>query len=66
MDSTTGRTGPLSADEGRQFVGLLRRYMEYELDQFEFLVRETEHGPVYAIFSNKLPEGWPAEAFIPC
>lgn len=64
MDSSLDPAGPLSAEEGQQFVNLLRRYLQYELDQFQFVMTETEeYGPAYAIFTNKLPEGWPAEAF---
>ncbi|SEG83197.1 hypothetical protein SAMN05216223_11418 [Actinacidiphila yanglinensis] len=65
MDSSHGTAGPLSDEEGQQFVTLLRRYLHHELDQFEFVMTETEYGPIYAIFTNKLPEGWPAEAFRP-
>ncbi|MET4648134.1 hypothetical protein ABID95_007904 [Streptomyces atratus] len=56
-DATQGQTGPLSNAEVQQFVNLLRRYLHYELDQWENLVTESDYGPIYASFTNKLPDG---------
>ncbi|WP_405767099.1 hypothetical protein OG539_19440 [Actinacidiphila glaucinigra] len=64
-DATQGQTGPLSDAEVQQFVNLLRRYLHYELDQWECLVTESDYGPIYAVFANKLPEGWTHEFFRP-
>ncbi|MEU6086179.1 hypothetical protein ABZ865_05085 [Streptomyces sp. NPDC047085] len=65
MDATQDQTGPLSDEEFQQFANLLRRYLHYELDQWENLVTESAHGPIYAYFTNKLPDGWTHEAFRP-
>ncbi|MFJ9727684.1 hypothetical protein ACIRP3_33515 [Streptomyces sp. NPDC101209] len=65
MDAAQDQTGPLSDEEFRQFTSLLRRYLDHELDQWECLVTESAHGPLYAFFTNKLPAGWTHESFRP-
>lgn len=65
MQPSEEPTGPLSDEEVRQFVNLLRRYLHHDLDQWELNVTESEHGPVYAVLANKLPAGWPLEMFKP-
>lgn len=57
--------GQLSDEEFRQFLSLLRRYLHYDLDQWELLVTQRKYGPAYAVFANKLPEGWPENMFRP-
>ncbi len=44
---------------------MLRRYLHHDLDQWELLVTQSEYGPLYAVFANKLPEGWPEDMFRP-
>lgn len=39
--------------------------LHYELDQWENLVTESAHGPIYTHFTNKLPDGWTHESFRP-
>ncbi|MEU4078079.1 hypothetical protein DEJ45_19660 [Streptomyces venezuelae] len=65
MDATQEPTGPLSDEEGQQFVNLLRRYLHHELDQWQGLVTESDYGPIYAFFTNKLPDKWSREMFRP-
>ncbi|POX52491.1 hypothetical protein [Streptomyces sp. Ru72] len=65
MDAAQDQTGPLSDEEFQQFTNLLRRYLHYELDQWEGVVTESAHGPIYAFFVNKLPDGWTHESFRP-
>lgn len=65
VDSSQEPTGRLSDDEFRQFLSLLRRYLHHDLDQWELLVTQREYGPAYAVFANKLPEGWPEDMFRP-
>ena len=45
--------------------GLLQRFAEHELDQFDHLRFDTSHGPVYVTLARELPPDWPAEAFRP-
>jgi hypothetical protein len=65
MNAVPDQTGPLSDEESQQFANLLRRYLHHELDQWEGVVTESAYGPVYAFFTNKLPDGWPHESFRP-
>ncbi|MDX2705855.1 hypothetical protein PV350_23770 [Streptomyces sp. PA03-6a] len=48
-----------------QFSSLLRRYLHHKLDQWEGVVTESPHGPVYAFFTNRLPDDWTHESFRP-
>jgi len=65
MDPSQEPTGRLSDEEFRQFLSMLRRYLQHDLDQWELLVTQSEYGPLYAVFANKLPEGWPEDMFRP-
>jgi hypothetical protein len=54
--------GPLSEAEFRTFTGLLRRFCEYELDQWDNWRYRTTFGYVYISISRKEPEGHPPGA----
>jgi hypothetical protein len=53
----------MSADEVEQLAGLLYRYAETELDQFDNWRLETEIGPVYVNMSMELLPDWSDRAF---
>jgi hypothetical protein len=55
--------GPLSDAEREAFIDLLRRFCEYELDQWEHWRCRTSYGNVYIDISRKLPEGHPEAAY---
>jgi hypothetical protein len=55
--------GPLSEAEFRAFTGLLRRFCQHELDQWENWRYRTSQGYVYMTISRELPDGHPAEAY---
>ncbi|MEV7371938.1 hypothetical protein AB0O51_13765 [Streptomyces sp. NPDC090301] len=65
MDAAQEPTGPLSDEEVQQFLNLLRRYLHHELDQWQGLVTDSDYGPIYAFFTNKLPDEWSHEMFRP-
>lgn len=58
--------GSLTASELEVLRGLLLRFAEHELDQFDQLRFDTSYGAVFVSFTRKLPPGWPAEALRPC
>ncbi len=58
-------SGPLTDAELRDFLRLLARYAEHELDQFATWLVPTAHGPAYLAMTRKLWPGWPEEAFAP-
>jgi hypothetical protein len=58
-------SGRLPDEEFRQFLGMLRRYLHHDLDQWELLVTQSEYGPIYARFMSELPEGRPKDMFEP-
>jgi hypothetical protein len=53
----------MSADESEQFVRLLYRYAETELDQWDNWLLDTEVGPVYVSVSMALLPDWSDRAF---
>jgi hypothetical protein len=53
----------MSADESEQFVRLLYRYTETELDQWDNWLLDTEIGPVYVSMSMALLPDWSDQAF---
>jgi hypothetical protein len=53
----------MSADESEQFVRLLYRYAETELDQWDNWLLDTEIGPVYVSMSMALLPDWSDQAF---
>jgi hypothetical protein len=55
----------LTPSELQVLQGLLQRFAEHELDQFEHLRFDTSYGPVFVSWTRKLPPGWSAEAFTP-
>lgn len=55
----------MSADESEQFVRLLYRYAETELDQWDNWLLDTEIGPVYVSMSMALLPDWSDQAFDP-
>jgi hypothetical protein len=55
----------LTASELEVLRGLLQRFAEHELDQFENLRFDTSYGSVFVSLTRRLPPGWPAEAFTP-
>jgi hypothetical protein len=55
----------MSADEAEQFVSLLYRYAETDLDQWDNWRLETEGGPVYVSMSMALLPDWTDLAFEP-
>ncbi|WP_335984432.1 MULTISPECIES: hypothetical protein [Streptomycetaceae] len=63
MEPSQEPAGPLSEEEFQQFLNMLRRYLHHDLDQWELLVTQSEYGPLYAVFANKLPEDWPEDVF---
>ncbi len=63
MSIETQTDGPLSEAEFRVFTGLLRRFWQHELDQWENWRCRTSHGYVYITISRELPEAHPAEAY---
>jgi hypothetical protein len=56
-------SGPLSDAELASFVDLLRRFCEYELDQWQNWRYGTSHSSVYINISRKIPEGHPEAAY---
>lgn len=54
---------PLTGSELEVLRGLLQRFAEHELDQFENLRFDTSYGPVFVSWTRRLLPGWPAEAF---
>jgi hypothetical protein len=48
----------MNADEAEQFVRLLYRYAETELDQWDNWLLDTEVGPVYVSMSMALLPDW--------
>lgn len=62
---TTDSPGPLNPAEIRDFLRLLTRYAEHDLDQFANWRIPTTHGPVYLSMSRALAHPWPEEAFDP-
>jgi hypothetical protein len=57
--------GPLSDTELRDFLQMLARFAQHELDQWENWLIPTTYGPVYLAMSRALWPGWPEEAFDP-
>ena len=55
----------MSADDSDQFVRLLYRYAEIELDQWDNWLLDTEIGPVYVSMSMALLSDWSDQAFDP-
>jgi hypothetical protein len=55
----------MSAEESEQLVGLLYRYAETELDQWDNWRLDTEAGPVYVSMSMALLPDWSDRAFDP-
>ena len=55
----------MSAEESEQFVRLLYRYAESELDQWDNWRLDTEIGPVYVSMSMELLPDWSDRAFDP-
>ena len=55
----------MSAEESEQFVRLLYRYAEIELDQWDDWRLDTEIGPVYVSMSMELLPDWSDRAFDP-
>lgn len=53
----------LTASELAHLRALLQRFAEYDLDQFENLRFDTRYGPVFVLFTRRLPPGWHAGAF---
>jgi hypothetical protein len=53
----------MSADDSDQFVRLLYRYAEIELDQWDNWLLDTEIGPVYVSMSMALLPDWSDQAF---
>lgn len=53
----------MSADESEQFVRLLYRYAETELDQWDNWLLDTAIGPVYVSMSMALLPDWSDQAF---
>lgn len=53
----------MSADESEQLVGLLYRYAETELDQWDNWRLDTGIGPVYVSVSMELLPDWSDRAF---
>jgi hypothetical protein len=53
----------MSADESEQFVRLLYRYAETDLDQWDNWLLDTEIGPVYVSMSMALLPDWSDQAF---
>ena len=53
----------LTASELEILRGLMQRFAEHQLDQFENLSLDTGYGPVFVSFTRKLPPAWPAGAF---
>jgi hypothetical protein len=56
-------TGALSDAEFQVFARLLRRYCQYDLDQWENWRYRTTYGDVYISISRKLPDGHLATAY---
>jgi hypothetical protein len=57
--------GSLTAGELEVLRGLLQRFAEHELDQFDHWRFDTSYGAVFVSFTRKLPPEWSAEAFTP-
>lgn len=55
----------LTADEGSSFLQLLRRYCEFEVDQFDFLRVPTSYGDVYVDFKRQPSTDVPLESYKP-
>lgn len=55
----------MTADESEQFVRLLYRYAETELDQWDNWRLDTEIGPAYVSMSMELLPDWSDRAFDP-
>ena len=55
----------MSAEESEQFLRLLYRYAETELDQWDNWRLDTEIGPVYVSMSMELLPDWSDRAFDP-
>lgn len=55
----------MSAEESEQFVRLLYRYAETELDQWDNWRLDSEIGPVYVSMSMELLPDWSDQAFDP-
>jgi hypothetical protein len=53
----------MSAEESEQFVRLLYRYAETELDQWDNWRLDSEIGPVYVSMSMELLPDWSDQAF---
>lgn len=53
----------MSADESEQFVRLMYRYAETDLDQWDNWLLDTEIGPVYVSMSMALLSDWSDLAF---
>lgn len=62
---TEDADGPLTDVELRDFLRLLGRFAEYELDQFENWRIPTSYGSVYLAMTRSLWPGFPEEAFDP-
>jgi hypothetical protein len=58
-------TENLTASELEQLRALLQRFAEHDLDQHENLRFDTCYGPVFVLFTRRLPAGWPAAVFTP-
>jgi hypothetical protein len=53
----------LSKSEWRQFLALLRRFAEHDLDQFDAWQLDTAYGPVFVQLKRELRVDEPAAAF---
>ena len=53
----------MSAEESEQFLRLLYRYAETELDQWDNWLLDTEIGPAYVSMSMALLPDWSDQAF---
>jgi hypothetical protein len=61
--SAVSSAGPLSDDEFRTFLGMLHRFCENELDQYECWRLDTTYGEVYIDISRRPFPGASREAY---
>ncbi|HVK23563.1 MAG TPA: hypothetical protein VM677_19600 [Actinokineospora sp.] len=56
-------SGRLSGSDFELLCALLRRYCEFDLDQYGHWVMDTAHGDVFIGITCQLPPGHPPEAY---
>ena len=62
-DQPDGREPGLTAGEWEQFITLLQRFAEHDLDQHDTWQVDTSCGPVFVRISREPRPDEPAEAF---